>query len=249
MGDCRVLALDFDGVICNSIHECMEVAVNSYHGYEPGDGKWLDYSEFDTELSALFIKHRPFVRPAGEYWGLVNQIQVSGKEISFEKFREDVDSNRAEVETFRKRFFGNRELLYRKSTDSWLAKHSGYTEFNQYWSDVSSRFKNYIVTAKNHKAVVRLLNYLGIEIAENNIYSSDMKISKSEAIRRIADLESCSCSDIVFVDDNERHLIDVMKTGAECRLALWGYNTGSNPELTAEGLENLGEVIKLTGEI
>ncbi len=58
----KILCLDFDGVLCDSIDECLLTSYNAY--FE----KYFDKIEkINQKFKNYFYEYRYFVRPAGEY--------------------------------------------------------------------------------------------------------------------------------------------------------------------------------------
>ena len=75
---------DFDGVLCNSIEECMIVSYNGYHQTQ------LDLNnKISNSMRKYFFKYRHLVRPAGEYY-LIWESFYNNKnfmDLSFEKMK------------------------------------------------------------------------------------------------------------------------------------------------------------------
>ena len=57
------IVFDFDGVLCNSIEECMIVSFHTYHGLSLFSKNIITY-----DMKKYFYKYRHLVRPAGEYY-------------------------------------------------------------------------------------------------------------------------------------------------------------------------------------
>lgn len=58
-----VYILDFDGVICDSIDECMLTSYNSFN-----DTNIINICEIPTQYKKYFYEYRFYVRPAKEYF-------------------------------------------------------------------------------------------------------------------------------------------------------------------------------------
>ena len=65
-----VLALDFDGVICNSIDECLITSYNAFY-----NTKINNVSEIPDDIQSFFYTYRHYVRPAREYYLLHKALQ------------------------------------------------------------------------------------------------------------------------------------------------------------------------------
>ena len=71
----KYIALDFDGVICNSINECMLVSYYSYNNISISSSAHLN--KIPKSHQEKFIKYRYLVGPAYEYYCLWNSINLT----------------------------------------------------------------------------------------------------------------------------------------------------------------------------
>ena len=73
----KYIALDFDGVICNSMDECMLVSFCSYFDLSISRNR---FSEISSDQKENFKNYRYLVGPAHEYFDLWNAIETSKSE-------------------------------------------------------------------------------------------------------------------------------------------------------------------------
>ncbi len=220
----KILCLDFDGVICDSIDESMLVAYNSYqifHNHTHNIISHLDH--IPPEISSSFREFRYLVRPAGEYWLLMHALCTNISDLTQKSFNEMSLRYRETITAFETIFFETRGELKKQYPKEWLSLHRLYPQFLEAWPSVQQRFEVHIVTTKNLCAVVQLNKHFNISIPENRIWTREKVKEKKEAIQFIAERHGGSFENIIFIDDHPLHLQDVAKTGIQCLWASWGY--------------------------
>ena len=67
------LALDFDGVVADSVGECLIVANNAYTEYSSGT-KTYNLSELDPALISEFTRLRNFIRSGADFVYIIKSI-------------------------------------------------------------------------------------------------------------------------------------------------------------------------------
>ena len=220
----KILCLDFDGVICDSIEETLLVSYNAYlEKNNTSLGLVRNVAEIPDLIQEQFREYRYLVGPAKEYYALMKAIHNSaGNEIPGQ-FQSICRTEESALHSFSDHFFHVRKEFRHNDLDAWLRLHSIFTEFSDHWEVLKPSYEIYIVTTKDHESVVMLLSNNGIEIADNHIYTKDRFSMKSGAIKNIMKIMHCGNSDVIFVDDNENHLKNVSDVGVQCLLATWGY--------------------------
>ena len=63
----RILVLDFDGVICNSLDECMFSAYNAYLSINNRPNKINNLNEINKLTKEEFYRLRPFIKSGEEF--------------------------------------------------------------------------------------------------------------------------------------------------------------------------------------
>jgi FMN phosphatase YigB (HAD superfamily) len=235
----KILCLDFDGVICDSIEESLLVAHN---GFQIQRGRAENVVErierIPSTLTRPFRKYRYLVRPAREYWLLMHLIESACDTITESIFSSQLEQFRKEVETFGPVFYRTRASFQYEYYETWLSLHKLYDEFSSVWPSLSETYEVYIVTDKNSSSVRTLLSHFSIQMAPERILARGEFDSKPGAVSRIAAERS---KEILFVDDNPRTVSEVASTGVQSYLARWGY-FGSRPA-PVQGLSHLRELI------
>jgi len=219
-----IVALDFDGVICDSIDECMLTAFNAYHAFQ-GHRKWVDSpSKIDREFSDRFRLFRYLVRPAKEYWLLVHLIFNQKGNIDQSQFnilKEEYSEILVEFEPF---FYETRHRFRVENLAGWSELHRIYTEFLEGWDKVRNRSSVYLVTDKDLWSVEYFVRLWGLGISKTRSWTKEKRLPKAVAIEQISQQTGCPSENVLFVDDNPHYLNEVSMVGARCFWASWGYS-------------------------
>lgn len=222
-----IVALDFDGVICNSIDECMITACNSYHMFQ-GSSTWVDdVSELEQRFKDRFRKLRYLVKPAKEYWLLVNWIYTHLEDLKQSEFNVLKNDYKKKMEKYEPFFFKARHLLRLKDEEKWLRFHSLFPEFTAGWNVVRNYCDVFIVTTKDKLSVQYLIQMWKLAIDSEHILAKECGLSKASLIEQIAKQRNYKIKNIFFIDDHLDYLIEVLKVGARCFWASWGYTPTS----------------------
>jgi len=242
-----ILALDFDGVICDSINECLLLANAAFY-YNNKLLNMTEYPSVNSEFKERFKKLRYMVNNAAEYWFLLHCLKNNESLNSQFEFDSKKANYTNQMNEFEKDFYSLRKQVRTSNPDYWLSLHSIFPQFKSSWKNIRDLFDIYIVTMKDTKSVLDLLNYNNIDFPVNKILGYKGNNNKSASIMNIAGSNNVTTDDIYFVDDNIFQLMEVYRTGSSCFFALWGYcdpNTDKLP-LDIVSINNLKELIQYT---
>lgn len=223
MRSIQVTALDFDGVICDSIVECL---FTSYEAFLQLDGYRNLPIEPKSEWKELFLKNRGFVRPARDYLKLWQWILCQSDSNLVPKSLTDTEVSLQLLNEFESIFFELRWSKIEKNAAQFVKENPFYEDVVEVWDEIPKPI--YIVTAKDEAAVDFLLrsNHLEVEA----VYGKSMT-SKPKSLQEIASIHSLSIEKIKFFDDNPDHVSDARKVGANSRLVGWGYGPYSSSDI------------------
>lgn len=236
----KVLALDFDGVICDSAHEVFLVGLRTFKDFLPGSAlvsRFLDGSPRARELDGLFAAFSDLL-PLGnraEDFGVALRALEDNVEIAGQ---EDYDRYYATLEpdwlrSFHLRFYQQRAMLRDHDREGWIRLHSAYTGFTDRLESISERVRLAVVTAKDHTSARLLLAHFGLD----SMFADELILDKETGIRKSVHLETLQTrldvpfEAITFVDDKVNHLLEVTCLGVGRVLAGWGYNTDREYEI------------------
>ena len=238
---------DFDGVIVNSIDECLITSYNAYYFMKDKNHDLVrNIKEIPKTNKDVFYKLRKYVRPAGEYFIIYfcidNNIIIS----DYQQFETLIKSHFEVCKQYQYFFFRSREKLMKDNLENWLQFSNPYKEVAAVWNKLSKHFVFYIVSNKNKKAISRLLQYYYLAINEANIYGADFSSRKTDIIKHILVKTDIASHLVHFIDDNYHHLSDMVEQQINCYFAAWGYGEQpdeTNYNITHVNLNNFDKIL------
>ncbi|KYC40550.1 haloacid dehalogenase [Scytonema hofmannii PCC 7110] len=226
-----ILALDFDGVICDGLIEYFEVSWHTYCQV------WLPNDQTPPDnLAILFYRLRPVIETGWEMPVLVKAL-VQG--IAEENILQDWNAIAQQIlqaDNFKPAEIGSKLDKYRDKwiaddLNGWLSRHRFYPGIvEKLEATTSSSTKLYVVTTKEGRFAQQLLAQQGIELPKEVIFGKEMKRPKYEILRELIQAEKIAPESLWFVEDRLKtlQLVKQQPDLEEVKLffADWGYNTG-----------------------
>jgi phosphoglycolate phosphatase-like HAD superfamily hydrolase len=236
----RVLAFDFDGVLCDSSRELFVVAVDALAGIEPDSTLLSRLAPLRDEALAGGNRFRenPLYQqfsdllPLGnraEDFGVALRAMEGSKTISDQA---QYDGFYAELpvawrDRFHLEFYAARGRLRESDPGRWMALHLPYPDLVAALERHRGKFLMAVATAKDSPSVHLLLAELGLKdlIDSRLILDKETGVEKTVHLRELQRRTGTPFHDITFVDDKLNHLVKVASLGVRCVLAGWGFNT------------------------
>jgi len=234
----KLILWDFDGVIADSIDECLITSYNAYINNEKNDNNFIrNVSDVPLEQQAFFYKNRKYVRPPGEYfiihYAFDNHISLDNYKV----FKNILDNNSEIVKEYQNLFFLNRKELKKYNQKNWLKYHKIYDNIVNNWVNLKNLFNYFIVSNKDTSSILSIMENFNLDIDKKNVYGADFSSSKRKIIRHILHTVNIKANNVIFIDDNHHHLLDVSDLGIKLCYANWGY--GENPPNLDDKIINL----------
>ena len=212
-------ALDLDGVIIDSIHECYFIASTVFNNGVVNRKKEKE----------LFFKYRGLVGPAAHFYFLLKIIHehINGDEINIEKkYKRTIQrGDQSKSTEFEKNFYSLRIDYQTKKFNEWI-KLNPLTSFGKHL--LIQKPENIIIlTAKNHFSASEILKYYNINfiklfgIEQINNYGT-----KGTLLNEI--FNKYNYKKIYFIDDHVENLESVSNEKIKCFFAAWGYGINTN---------------------
>jgi len=221
-----IYALDFDGVICDS---AIETAIS---GWKAACQIWPDMHELAAaELIEGFRQVRPIIETGFEAILTMRQLFLGSSVESiytdhkqqFAALKQQANVNDEQLKT-----------LFGATRDRWIAANrSEWAVMNPLYAGVAEKLQGlqqdnwFIITTKQERFVKEIFAANAIELADEQIFGLDRKLSKVEVLKWLR-LEHPG-RPIRFVEDRLPTLVNVANepelAGVELLFALWGYNT------------------------
>jgi phosphoglycolate phosphatase-like HAD superfamily hydrolase len=226
MGGMKLLALDFDGVICDSAREAFTVAVRSFVEVFP-EHRLPAAPEEDAGLYARFLETMPLGNRAEDYAAGLAAFatrQPLPDQAAYDAFYASLD--KLQLRAFHKRFYQVRAAWAERDPEGWLAQMAPYAGIEELLRRRAGDVHLAITTAKDRSSVGRLLSAYGIAelFPDGFVLDKEAGVKKHMHIEHLAMRTGVSPAAVTFVDDKVNHLEDVATLGARCVLAAWGYN-------------------------
>jgi phosphoglycolate phosphatase-like HAD superfamily hydrolase len=233
-----ILALDFDGVICDGL---LEYFVTTKEAYQQ---VWLE--SVAESFASSFYRLRPVIETGWEMPILLRALVlgVSETEIvnNFQAIaRQITERERLSKQTLVNQLDGVRDKWIRHDLADWLGLHRFYPGvIEQLRQLVNSTTQLYIVTTKEGRFVKQLLQQQGINLPAARIIGKESKRPKYETLRILRDRHQQSGVTIkmTFVEDRLEALQEVVQQAdlkfVDLFLADWGYNFQSDRLLASQ---------------
>lgn len=231
-----ILALDFDGVICDGLKEYFETAWRTYCEV------WAKSTAPPLDLAEQFYRLRPVIETGWEMPVLIEALLVG---IAEEKILQEwsaiasaiLQKHNLKAADLGKKLDQIRDQWIECDLAGWLSLHRFYPGVVEKLAAlVDSDIKVFIVTTKEGRFVQQLLQQQGISLSEKAIFGKENKRPKYEILRElIAAVEQTAAPvSLWFVEDRIKTLELVIQQAdmesVKLFLADWGYNTAKERE-------------------
>ncbi|MBI2578582.1 MAG: HAD family hydrolase [Candidatus Aenigmarchaeota archaeon] len=218
----KVIALDFDGVIVDSIGEHYYLAVSAFEEMRRNAQKFRN-------LRKNFDFFRRFAKVAEDFYAffvMMERGKIPKDEKKLVAMRDEIlKKEKKNAESFAKIYFDIRKRT--KGSENWARFFKPNKKFVSMARKLSLEHPIFIATTRDGETAYSILQRLGVEISMGNILSKDDTTNKGEQMRIIAQRSGASLGDIIFIEDNFENLVESSKTGIKPVLVEWGYNTPS----------------------
>ena len=218
-----ILALDFDGVIVNSIEECLVVGYNSLQKHLGLSGFINRLNGLNKEKVSASKQMRNFIRHSEDYvyifYALLKGAGIR-KQSEFDNFlKQHVDLQ----DVFREVFYQERSQFLETDTAHWLELNPLYPGMGDFIRTYRYPERLVIITTKRAEFVEVTLAATGIRFPAANLFSADQGRSKSVLIAELLSSRAIQPPELHFIDDQVDTLITAKPLGVNLYLARWGY--------------------------
>ncbi|HBB31504.1 MAG TPA: haloacid dehalogenase [Cyanobacteria bacterium UBA8803] len=227
-----ILALDFDGVLCDGLLEYFQTSWRTYCQL------WQPNSQTPPpDLAYTFYRLRPVIEIGWEMPVLVRALLLGIPETKIEQnwstvAHEIIDSEKLDIAYIGKQLDAIRDEWIINDLDSWLALHCfypGVIERMQKTLSLEKSTQLFIVTTKEGRFVEQLLQQQGIQLPQERIIGKECKRPKHQTLRQLIEQVPGETVTLWFVEDRLKTLQSVQQqpdlNQVKLYLADWGYNT------------------------
>jgi phosphoglycolate phosphatase-like HAD superfamily hydrolase len=225
-----VLALDFDGVVCDGLIEYFQTAWKAYcRIWNPPS------SEPPAGLAERFYALRPVVESGWEMPLVLRSLLLGTSDAEILAHWSSLTLPLLEAERLDKSILANsvdgvRDEWIAQNLEHWLAQHRfypGVIERLQQWQD--SPLELTIITTKEGRFVRQLLQQQGVDLRAEQIFGKEVKRPKADTLRSRLLQDPDSTPTIWFIEDRLKTLQQVSADSSLIPVGLfladWGYNT------------------------
>ena len=234
-----ILALDFDGVVCDGLIEYFETAWRTYcQVWSPDD------LTPPPDLAAQFYRLRPVIEVGWEMPVLLRALLLG---IAEDKIWEDwiaiahqiIEQEHLQGADIGAKLDHIRDEWIANDLDGWLSLHRFYPGVVEKLRLVlNSSVKPYIITTKEGRFVQQLLQQQNIKMPEGAIFGKECQRPKHQILRELITASSGELVNIWFVEDRLKTLQFVEKQAdlksVKLYFANWGYNTPKQHQSIAD---------------
>lgn len=223
-----VLALDYDGVLCDGMKEYFQTAWRAYCNL----WKLTDQTP-PPGLAERFYRVRPLIATGWEMPLLLralltgyseDQMATDWEDLSQQLIQQDGISAAelaAEVDGIRDRWIAH-------NPDSWLAEQLLYPGIAEQILIWLNSVQVVIISTKEGRFIQQMLQQQGIDLTNLRIFGKEVEQPKHQILRKLK-AEQPETAVFWFVEDRLKTLQTVQKqpdlSNVELFLATWGYNT------------------------
>ena len=218
-----LLMLDFDGVITQSIDECLVSGYNAYADY-CGNSRIEKLSQLDSGWIESARKMRNFIRNGEDYVYIAHALET-GKPVTDQEQFDVFKQEHIELgQIFFDRFYQARSSFAESRPHQWAELSPLYAGMPVFLKQYEYKHNLFIVTTKPLLFVKKILSANSIELRQENLFDTRDGRSKQEIINDILHQRSLQPSCCYFLDDQVDTVIRVKPAGIHTILAEWGYN-------------------------
>lgn len=226
----HILALDFDGVICDGLKEYFATTQKTYTQI------WHEDTSENTEtLATNFYQLRPVIETGWEMPILLRALVLNIDREKILNQWSEVAHDIVKTEQLDPKEIAHildtvRDNWIKSDLDSWLELHQFFPGvIERLGKLIKSSTQLYIVTTKEGRFVNQLLARQAVELPRASIIGKECQRPKYETLRLLRDSITQDNSSIWFVEDRLKTLKLVQQQAdlatVQLFLADWGYNT------------------------
>lgn len=235
-----LLALDFDGVICDGLLEYFQTAWRAYCRI------WLPLDKTPPEgLAESFYRLRPVVETGWEMPCVLRSILQGTPEAEILKNWSSICLDLVQTEGL---VPVEIEQLVDRVRDEWItADLADWLSLHRFYPGVIPKLQQiatsaidlYIITTKEDRFVQQLLAQAGVDLAASQIFGKSVRQPKAQTLRQLQ--RQAIGSEIWFVEDRLKTLQTICAErnsqetapqadlqNVQLFLANWGYNTAGD---------------------
>ncbi|MEO0947496.1 MAG: HAD family hydrolase [Cyanobacteria bacterium J06641_5] len=240
----QILALDFDGVLCDGLREYFQTSWRAYQQI------WPTVSPEAIDLTVWENRFGPLRAVIETGWEMPLLLRAIATGATDAEILEDwpgvrqglVMAEALDPKVLARTLDGVRDAWIAEDLDSWLGLHRFYPGTAARLqallgaAGVAGQPQPYIVTTKEGRFARQLLAREGLEFASDRIIGKEIRQPKPQTLEQIIATAGVEPAQVWFVEDRLKTLQLTAQTptldGIGLFLADWGYNTARDRAAT-----------------
>jgi phosphoglycolate phosphatase-like HAD superfamily hydrolase len=250
----QILALDFDGVICNSVYEGLQSAWRVYREIWGG----TDDSP-SPEVTAAYVRLRPALEIGWEFPVVLRAIlEGIPEETLLREFQTTwrlriLEEHRLNPADLAARFDATRDAWIKSDLASWLGCQHLYPGVAERLTALlKSKTQVFVITTKESRYARLIMERNGVAFPADRVWGKERAHPKADLLGVLRQECRVDYADIWFVEDRLKTLRSVQQRAdlgaVGLFLATWGYTTpaertevATDPRITPLTLEQFCE--------
>ena len=229
-----LLITDFDGVLCDSVWECLLAAYNMYNRLEnPVHQRVTSLSEIPEDLSMEFGQMRPYLHGAEDFLPIFKAALSKEKVNSAADLNRFRDADKQLIEESKELFYTERDFLIKNEKNLWFTLNPLFPEIAESFAQLHPFNNVYILTTKRGRDVEEILRYNNIEFPQENIRSVETPM-KIPTLKEISRRRGIKLQEMIYIEDQISFLPPALAAGCRVYLANWGYVSDEQRKIAAD---------------
>lgn len=230
----KLLITDFDGVICDSVEECLLVTYNAYHRlHDASFQRLLDLQQIAPETRQTFRRLRPFLKGAEDFVPIFRSIEQRiplATQREFDAFRDEMRDQLSEFVTL---FYEERDFLIRNEHRIWLSLNPLYGDFAAILRARQAFERFHILTTKRREDVLEIFGYQQVAFLPKQI-SYIKAAGKSARLLELLREYDANPEETLYFEDQVDFLVVAKQHGIQTYLVEWGYVSDEQREVARQ---------------
>ncbi|MBD3307205.1 hypothetical protein GF339_12310 [candidate division KSB3 bacterium] len=237
---------DFDGVVCDSIYECMVSSYNAYGQFHlPNYTRIRRLEDLEPEKQQQFRALRPLIRGGEDYvlifWVIDQQIPIANQQ-EFDGLRERYQDR---LRQYKQQFYVERDFLLQHDPDQWLRLNPLFDGIEAALKTNDAYRRLHILTTKRQTDVLEILRFYGIDMPPEQI-TYTKAADKVSHLLRILQEHDADVQASAFIEDQIEFLIESQPHQIQTYLVGWSYITDTQRTLAQQYGIPIIDVAKFT---
>lgn len=219
-----LLITDFDGVLCDSIRECLLSSYNAYRKIHASpDMRRCELSKIDAATQATFRSLRPYIRSGEDFVLIQDMIEKQIPIASQEEFdRLKSMQSQAILSAYKRAFYAERDFLLEHEKNLWLTLNPLFDGIADALQRNNAFEHIHILTTKRKNDVREIMRYYGLDVPETHI--TDVPLSEKRAyLLRLLQENRVAAEHSVYIEDQVAFLIEAQQYHIRSYLVNWSY--------------------------